>query len=437
MTWVQRWNDWVADEPEAPGVWKRRDGGYRIRARVTDPKTGKLREIKRSLPDCRKAREASAILEAEAAKVSAGAVAQNGLRPRFDDWAATVFERKVADGAILSARGRDKWESVLRVHLIPAFGGYFVDKIGLDDINRWKTRELLAPRAKWKDAKRDRGLAGERYSPETCNTILGVLRQVMAEAAAEFNFNDPCSKLKNVSKRGHRTYTYEEPNALKPEDLPKFLDEMRIRYPDHYAFALLGFTTGLRPSSLRPLRRRGPNADVKWDDCRLLVRRSHTKRAEVMDTTKTGEDLVIDLDPRQIEVLRWHCDRLDADNERRRKRGHTTHADAMDRSELLFPAAPTRWNHGGGFRSTSCVDKAFAHVAKILELGYSVTPRAMRRTFQDISRAAGIADVTTRAISGHKTPEMQQHYSTVGGSEQRQALGKVIDIATARAKLVA
>jgi hypothetical protein len=38
----------------------------------------------------------------------------------------------------------------------------------------------------------------------------------------------------------------------------------------------------------------------------------------------------------------------------------------------------------------------------------------------------------TRSISGHATPEMQRHYSTVSAAEQRSGLAKVIDIATGR-----
>ncbi len=90
-----------------------------------------------------------------------------------------------------------------------------------------------------------------------------------------------------------------------------------MRFPDHCAFAFLGFTTGLRPSSLRPLRWRGPEADVKWDEGKLLVRRSHTKGSEVMDATKTDRDQRIDLDPEQLAVLRWHLERLDRGNEQR------------------------------------------------------------------------------------------------------------------------
>lgn len=62
------------------------------------------------------------------------------------------------------------------------------------------------------------------------------------------------------------------------------------------------------------------------------------------------------------------------------------------------------------------------------------TPRAMRRTYQDLARAASMSDVVTRSISGHATPEMQRHYSTVSGEEMRAGLAMVIDIATGRAR---
>jgi len=437
-TWVHRWHDWIAQEPEPnmPGVWRRRDGGFRIRGRCVDPRTGRMREIRRALPDCRRARDAARELEAELDRIRAGAIDDASAVPPFAAWAVTVLERKIASGAIVSASGRKTWDWALRVHLIPAFGDLFIDKLTREDIERWKERELLAERARAKDERRARKLAGGRYRPQTVNTVLAILRQITGAASDAFNIADPCRRVEDVSKRLHRTYTYEEPNALKPEDVSRFLDEFRVRYPEHYAFVFLGFTTGLRPSSLRPLRARGASADVKWDEGKLLVRRSHTHRAEVMDATKTGRDQVIALDERQLEVLRWHVDRLDRENERRAKRD-PQNAAAMAASELLFPSPPTRWNDGGGFRSCSCLDKPFAEVATAIGLTYKVTPRAMRRTYQDIARAASVADVVTRAISGHATPEMQRHYSTVSDNEVRAGLAKVIDIATGRERLAA
>jgi hypothetical protein len=69
----------------------------------------------------------------------------------------------------------------------------------------------------------------------------------------------------------------------------------------------------------------------------------------------------------------------------------------------------------------------FAHVGELLELGYEVTPRCMRRTYQDLCRAANVADIVTRSISGHATPEMQRHYSTVSAEEQRAGLGVALE----------
>jgi hypothetical protein len=429
-TWVERWNDTIATSAELPGVWRRKDGGFRVRGRAVDARTGKLREVNRALPDCRKAREAAVTLETELARLREGNASAMPLGvPTFATWAVTVLERKLAAGVISSAGGRAKWDWALRVHLIPAFGELFVDKLTREDVERWKERELLGERKKTKDAKRDRALDGGKYKPQTVNSILDLLRQIMAEASDAFNFADPCRRIENVSKRTHRTYTYENPNALKPADVPRFLEETRVRYPEHYAFVFLGFTTGLRPSSLRPLRVRGGNADVKWDEGKLLVRRSQTHKSEVMDATKTARDQVIALDERQVEVLRWHVDRLARENEQRAKRA-PENANAMAATELLFPAGPTKWNNGGGFRSPSCLDKAFADIGKRLGLTYDVTPRCMRRTYQDLARAAEVADVVTRSISGHATPEMQRHYSTVSGDEMRAGLAKVIDIAT-------
>lgn len=427
--WVVRWNDAIAAKPELPGVWRRRDGGFRVRGRAVDPKTGKLREVCRALPECRRAREAALALEVDLAGIRAGTVNDTTAIPRFADWAVTVLERKISSGAIASASGRRNWDWALRIHLIPAFGDTYADKLTREDIERWKERVLLAARERAQGKRSTRELEGGRYRPQTANTVLAILRQITGAASDTFGIADPCRRLENVNGRGHRTYTYEEPNALAPVDVPRFLDEMRVRFPEHYAFVFLGLMTGLRPSSLRPLRRCGPNADVKWDDARLLVRRSHTHGAEVMDSTKTGRDQVVALDERLIDVLRWHVARLEVENEKRAKRA-PENAAAMAASDLLFPAPPTKWNNGGGFRAMNTLDKAFAAVAKALGLTYAITPRAMRRTYQDLARAANVADIVTRAISGHATPEMQRHYSTVSSDEMRAGMGKVIDIAT-------
>jgi len=412
--WIYRQRDWIAPEQELPGVWRRRDGGYHIRGRARDPRTGKLREVERALPDAAKAREAFAVLQAELETIRAGnEVAVKVGFPQFHVYAPEVFERKLALGRIRSAAGRAKWASILEHHLVPEFGPYYMDQLHTTVIKAWQAK--VAARIK----------AG-KMAPTTANTILGVLKQITDEAVADFDIRDPMRGVDPFDTREHATYTEEEPNSLAPADVPRFLAAMKKLHPDHYAFTVLGITTGLRPSSLRPLRRDGATPDLKWDDAILIIRRSHTLGDEVMETTKTDLHQRLALPPDLIDLLRWHVEtRL------LRKK--------MRMSELLFPAVT------GGYRSRSCLDKPFAETCEAIELPFHFTPRGLRRTYQDLARAAGIHDVVTRAISGHLTETMQQHYSTARGAEIRDALARVaglaigggapvIDIATARAK---
>jgi integrase len=175
----------------------------------------------------------------------------------------------------------------------------------------------------------------------------------------------------------------------------------------------LGLVTGLRPSTLRPLRRRGAECDVQWDQGRLFVRRSHSLGEEVMRTTKQKRRYAIDLPPEAMAVLRWHVDT------------QLTTPEQED-SDLLFPAVT------GGFRTQKVLNVPIAETAGELGITKHLTQRALRRTFNDLARAAQVNDLVTRSISGHLTEAMQHHYSTVNGNEQRAALAKVIRLVDAR-----
>jgi integrase len=307
-------------------------------------------------------------------------------------------------GKIRSEAGRAKWSSILDQHLVPEFGDLFVDHLQMVDIKAWQ-------------GKVARVIKAGDMAPATANTILGVLRQITDEAVDDFDIRDSMRGIDAFDTREHSTYTEEEPNSLSPDQVPSFLSKMLELHSAHYAFTFLGFTTGLRPSSLRPLRREGPTADIKWDDGILVVRRSQTIGDKVMETTKTDLHQRLTLPRELLDVLSWHV------NEQLL---HTP----MRMSELLFPSVH------GGFRARSVLDKPFDDVSKAIGLKFNFTPRGMRRTYQDLARAAGIHDAVTRAISGHQTQEMQLLYSTARGGEVKQALSKVAKIATASAKIV-
>ena len=59
------------------------------------------------------------------------------------------------------------------------------------------------------------------------------------------------------------------------------------------------------------------------------------------------------------------------------------------------------------------------------------TLHGLRYTFTDLVRRANVDAVVRRALTGHVTEEMQQHYSNVGMDEKRAAVAGVIRLVPA------
>lgn len=410
--WIKRWKNWVAPT-KLPGVWQRKEGGCLVRARVTESTTGRQREIKKVLPH---ADEAAAYqwLAEETARVRAGVTLAAPQKTRFAEFAASHFEEKVKLGQIRSARGRAKWATVLG-HLIAGttgessgtfvsgFGEFYLEKLDSSHVESWAV-----------------GVAGlikaGDYAPTTCNGWLAILRVIMKAARRKLRLPHLATEgVDNFDTSEHQTYSEEEPNSLLPDEVPTFMALLREMYPQHFGMVFLALATGLRPSSLRPLRRRGPSADILWDERKLLVRRSHTMGTEVMNTTKQRVKYSINLPAEVVDVLRWHVDTQLGTPE-------------QQESALLFPSVT------GGFRAGSVLNKPLADVAHAVNLGKHFTQLGLRRTFNDLARAAQVEAIVTRSISGHLTESMQSRYSTVNAAEQRESIGKVIELMQVRAR---
>ena len=141
----------------------------------------------------------------------------------------------------------------------------------------------------------------------------------------------------------------------------------------------------------------------------LLVRRSQTLGDTPLNTTKQKTRYTIDLPQEVLDVLRWHVDTQLV-------------TPPQPESELLFPPVT------GGYRSPTVLNKPFAEVSEAIGLGYAFTQSGMRRTFNDLARAAKVEALVTRSISGHLTERMQHPDSTVQPDEQRESIGRVISV---------
>lgn len=387
-----------------PGLFRKKEGGFVVRGRVKDPLTGKPKEILKAVA-CSTEIEALQLLESAKQEVRTGS--RSNPRTLFSDFAVLVLERKLLRKEIKSRAGHDKWKHTLTHFIagtikgdlhVPGFGDFFVDAIQPFHVEKWKDRMAGL-------------IAMQAYSPTTLNGWLSNLRVVAKAAAREFRIANFTDGVDDLPEGEHSTYSPEEPNSLSPKDVPRFLEELRIRYPQFYAMAVLGFVTGLRPSTLRPLRRRGQTPDVLWAEERIWIRQSQTRGADVMKSEKTGKRCTVDLPGEVMAILKWHVDTQ-------------LRTPEQQDSDLLFPSVT------GGFRAPAVLNEPFAEVAKAIGVKYQFTQLGMRRTFQDLARAAEVQDLVTRSISGHSTARMQEYYSTVQGHEQRESLARVIQLVT-------
>lgn len=377
------------------GVFRLKDDSTRfyVRARKKDERKEKPVEVSRFVKAATPEEAFATLQELLSAAVEPAKV----QAPTFTVYARELLKRKLAIGDIKSKAGQNKWEVILEEHLVPAFGAFYMDRLERRDVVAWL--EKMGGLVKTKD-----------YKPSTVNGWLSVLRVICNTATVELDLDrNPVELVKPLDCSEHPTYTEESPNSIPPVLVGQFLELMLKHHPKHYGMTVLGLATGLRPSSLRPLRRTGPQSDINWDEGFVLVRRSQTIGDEVMERTKTGARQKIYLPREVLKVLRWHCD--------------TQLSLKQLQTDLLFPSA------SGGFRARSVLDKPFHEVSQLLGLGYDLTAKALRRSANDAFRQAGVSPTTMASLTGHTTDSMRALYATVSATEQRKAIRQAMPLA--------
>jgi integrase len=389
---MKSWN--VGMKPTRyPGIFKT-EKGYRVRVRALDPRTDTLKEKNQEFEgiDLNEALHRQLLFKAEIRSVAEAAAS----RIKYGDYVTLLLKSKTARGELSTAKGRRTWTDAQTLHLVPEFGDWYLDAIKRRDIEEWKTKLAVQVQAK-------------KLSPHTVNGRLRVLLSTLRSAVADYELEyDPTRGVKPLDTSTWQTYTEEEPNALMVDEVPQFMAKAQVLFPQHYAQLALGLATGRRPCELRPLRWKGETPDILWKEGVLLVRRSQVI-GDAEDRTKTKARLRIPLPSGLMEILEQHVNAL--------PEGRSS------KSDLLFPSKT------GGYQASSCLAKPIVAIAEAAEIKKHLSPYFMRRTFQDLCRAAQVHDFVARAISGHATVEMQQLYSSVDGSEVRSGLAKVISLA--------
>lgn len=382
------------------GVSRLATGELLVRVRVPNPATGKYRDVARKMPaDTGEI----ALLEMRRSLLEASDPTALGARKRFGDYAEEAIAQKIKMGIIGSPATKEKYRYLMSGPLKDAWGDVYLDAITRPMVKKW-----LASLGALCDAK--------KYKPNTVNDWWHLFKAIMVEACADFDLSDPTAALHAVSTSKYRTYTKREPNTLFPEELPAFFRAARDVAIDHYAMLALGMLTGRRTCELLPLRHVGEDSDLNWKTGELDIRRSYTVGEAAMEVTKTKKDLVAYLPASNLDILREHVGRLGGERKN---------------SELLFPpkwlrSRPTE----AGFQSRWGLRKPLMAICARAGITRKLTPKgAMRRTFQNLCRAADVRELVQMSMSGHATKEMMELYSTVAETEGRAALTKMSAIA--------
>ena len=187
-------------------------------------------------------------------------------------------------------------------------------------------------------------------------------------------------------------------NLLTAEEMSKFLEALRTRWPQWYAMTFTQFVTA---------RRFGEVSALRWDDMDeergiIRIRRAHWQGHA--GTPKTDREVTVPLTDELREVLRdWRQELV---------RSQHRHVNCG----WVFPSNAGKPHHG-----SCCMRKAFEDCLKVIGVERKFTSHGLRRTANDLLRRLAAGEVV-RAITGHVTMEMTEHYSHVDANEKKAAV---------------
>lgn len=370
-----------------PGVSKLENKTYRVRGKVIDPRTGKPKEVDRVV---------TAVSAQEAARRRAEVLDElrwsaepAGGRVKVGDYARSWMRSKALK---LDGGTAERYADALDKHVLPTFGDFFYDALTSQDVQGWVDSMLtdgwVTPSGKRRP-----------YAVRSVHSWFRVLRTMTRDAMAELELQrDPTLRISFPDAPDP-----EEANALAPEELARFLEEMRERFPQHYALTVLLAYTGLRFCHASALRW------SDWDERSgfIRVRRKQVRGKVGPVTRKKQAPREYPVEPELAAVLREH-------------RGWLLVTQAPGLAEgWMFPSA------AGTLRAPSSVDKAWKRCLTEAGISRRFTPHGLRYTFTDLVRRANVDAVVRRALTGHVTEVMQRKYSSVGLDEKRAAVAEV------------
>ena len=354
------------------GVRRLADGRWRIRVYATDTRTGKAKEVQRTLAAALTESEVLIAVAQLKEELALGESTPPAERVRIKDCAA----RWLADITARNKRSTAEfYESVLDKRVVPQLGEVFLDALERRDIESW---------VRWAERQRKRN--GQAYGRETLRGWWRVFTQFVRDICAEHGVADPIVRVRPPRGRPGRT---RETRTLSADALGKVLDAARELSPLRYAEIYLLAMTGMRPGELFALT---------WDDIderrgQIVIRKG--VRRGTVDTPKTHATREVALTGEMRRLLREQRARLFVEQ----------HPGLV--TGLVFPSDV------GTPRGPESLHKPLRKAGEAAGVELRVGPQVLRRTFNTLMVQAGVDRIVLRSQMGHCSEEMTERYAGV------------------------
>ena len=268
----------------------------------------------------------------------------------------------------------------LDLHILPFFGDMLITEVTTQHIEEWRAKYIAA----------------KKHRSATINGFVLFLRQLFGRALLEGLVERNPAAVVELLPETDRRITQDEPNALEPHELARFLDAALRLYPQHFPMILTLACTAARKGVVYVLR----DEDIDFEKGRILARRRLSDK-EIVEGVKRNR-IAYDILPMPdllAKVLRNHLDRR---------------SPVQKESGFVFSTRV------GGIRSQSLLNRPFVRLREAAKIEIRFTPHGCRRTANDFYRKVA-SEVVTMSITGHRTKAMHNHYSTVRLSEKQRA----------------
>ncbi len=334
---------------------------------ISDGKGGQLRyrqSLGRDVRTARQAEQAEAKLRAEAVRQIEDIVRGErvGALPAaaFSGFAAHWMNVHVETNCKPSVIRR--YESIIRVQLLPHFGNVEIGTIDRHQIEKFKAENLksISPQT------------GKNPARKTVNEHLAVLSS-MFERAVEWGYlrHNPCRGVRRlkVPPTEFSFYTREQTDA--------FLEAALRVEPAWYTFFLVAFRTGLRLGEMIALE----CGDLDLVRGKIHVRRSRTRNKTT--PPKSGIARIVEMSPALVVAMKAH----------RHLNG-----------DLVFP------QRDGAHLTRDIIKHPFARVIRAAGLP-TIRIHDMRHSFASQLVMAGVPLTAVQELLGHSDIKMTMRYA--------------------------